>query len=183
MAASTKNAKYNASPVYGSLAYDYGRAGTYREKADRPVERQVIIPAPPKIREQAAAATQVKTKQGIAPLALLGYACAAILVIFSLMAKIQLTEVTDTSAQLETQLTDLNVAQNRLLINYENAFNLTEIEEYATTELGMKRLREEQVFYLENTVPDKAVIISSENDDSFADRVFDALASISEYFK
>lgn len=184
MAASTKNAKYNASPVYGSLAYDYGRVGTYREKMDRPVERQVIIPAAPKIKERAAAATQVKTKQGIAPLAILGYACAAILVIFSLMAKIQLTEVTDTSAQLETQLTDLNVAQNRLLINYEKAFNLTEIEEYATTELGMQRPREEQVFYLENTVPDKAVIISSsENNDSFADRVFDALASISEYFK
>lgn len=184
MTASTKNAKYNASPVYGSLAYDYGKAGTYREKMDRPVERQVIIPAPPKIREQAAAATQVKTKQGIAPLAILGYACAAILVIFSLMAKIQLTEVTDTSAQLETQLTDLNVAQNRLLINYEKAFNLTEIEEYATAQLGMQRPREEQVFYLENTVPDKAVIISSsENNDSFADRVFDALASISEYFK
>ena len=184
MAASAKNAKYNAGAVYGSLAYDYGKAGTYREKMDRPVERQVIIPAPPRIKEQAAAAAQVKTKQSIAPLAILGYACAAILVVFSLMAKIQLTEVTNTSAQLETQLTDLNVAQNRLLINYEKAFNLTEIEEYATTQLGMQRPREEQVFYLENTVPDKAVIISNnDSKDGFGDRVFDALSSIAEYFK
>lgn len=184
MAASTKNAKYNAEAVYGSLAYDYGRVGTYREKMDRPVERQVIIPAPPKIKEQAATATRVKTKQGIAPIAIIGYACAAILVIFSLMAKIQLTELTDNSAQLETQLSDLNVAQNRLLINYEKAFNLTEIEEYATTQLGMQRPRDEQVFYLENTVPDKAVIISSsDSKDGFFDRVFDALASLAEYFK
>jgi len=184
MAAPAKNEKYNANAVYGSLAYDYGKAGTYREKMDRPVERQVIIPAHPRIREQAAAAVRVKTKQGIAPLAMIGYACAAILVVFSLMAKIQLTEVTDTSAQLETQLSDLNVAQNRILINYERAFNLTSIEEYATTQLGMQRPREEQVFYLESTVPDKAVIVSgSDNKVGFCERVFDAIASIAEYFK
>lgn len=184
MATPAKNAKYGTNAVYGSLAYDYGRAGTYREKMDRPVERQVIIPAPPRIREQAAAAARVKTKQGIAPLAMIGYACAAILVVFSLMAKIQLTSVTNSSAQLETQLSDLNVAQNRILINYEKAFNLTSIEEYATTQLGMQRPREEQVFYLESTVPDKAVIISSsDNKVGFGDRVFDSLASIAEYFK
>lgn len=184
MANPAKNAKYGANAVYGSLAYDYGRAGTYREKMDRPVERQVIIPAAPRIREQAAAAARVKTKQGIAPLAMIGYACAAILVVFSLMAKIQLTTVTNSSAQLESQLSDFNVAQNRILINYEKAFNLTSIEEFATTELGMQRPREEQVFYLESTVPDKAVIINSgDNKVGFGDRVFDSLASIAEYFK
>ncbi len=184
MAATAKNVKYGADTVCGSLAYDYGRAGTYRERMDRPVERQVVIPAAPRIREQAAAAARIKSNQGIAPLALIGYACAAILVVFSLMAKIQLTEVTDTSAQLETQLSELNVAQNRILINYEKAFNLTSIEEYATTQLGMQRPREEQVFYLESSVPDKAVIInSSDNEVGFGERVFDALASIAEYFQ
>ncbi|NCB73736.1 MAG: hypothetical protein EOM51_03200 [Clostridia bacterium] len=184
MAVASKNTKISANTVYGSLAYDYGRADTYREKAARPVERQVIIPAPPSIRERAAAAVKVKTQQHVAPTAIIGYVCAAILVIFSLMAKIQLTEITDSSAQLETQLTDLNVAQNRLLINYEKAFNLTEIEEYATTQLGMQRPRDEQVFYLESTVPNKAVIITETGSDSgFGDRVFDFLASISEYFK
>ena len=178
MAAPVKNAKYGANTVYGSLAYDYGKTETYRERMDRPVERQVIIPAPPRITEQ------VKTKQSIAPLAIIGYACAAILVVFSLMAKVQLTEVTDTSAQLEQQLGELNVAQNRLLINYEKAFNLTEIEEYATTQLGMQRPREEQVIYLENTVPDKAVILSGADDKvSLGDRVFDALSSLAEYFR
>ena len=142
MAAAAKDVKYGDSAVYGSLAYDYGRAGTYREKMDRPVDRQVIIPAPPRIREQAMADARVKTRQSVAPLAIIGYVCAAILIVFTLMAKIQLTEVTDTSAQLEEQLSDLKVAQNRLLINYEKAFNLTEIEEYATTQLGMQRPRD-----------------------------------------
>ena len=149
------------------------------------MDQQVIIPAAPRIREQAAAAAKVKSTQSVSALAIIGYACAAVLLIFTLMAKIQLTEVTDTSAQLEEKLSDLKVAQNRLLINYEKAFNLTEIEEYATKQLGMQRPRDEQVFYLESTVPDKAVILKGEDEDktSLGDRIFDALASIAEYFK
>jgi len=184
MAATAKNVRYGENTVYGSLAYDYAKAGAYREKMDRPVDRQVIIPAAPKIAEQAAVKTGVKTRQSVAPLAVIGYACAAILVVFSLMAKIQLTEVTDSAVTLEQQLTDLNVAQNRLLINYEKAFNLTEIEEYATAELGMQRPRDEQIFYLDSTVPDKAVIIDNKDKQGgFAERVFDALSSIAEYFR
>jgi len=184
MAAATKNTGHTAHAVYGSMAYDYGRAETYREKIDRPVDRQVIIPAAPRIREQTVAETGAKTRQAVAPTAVIGFICAAILLVFTLMAKIQLTEVTDTSAHLEQQLGELQVAQNRLLINYEKAFNLTDIEEYATTQLGMQRPREEQVFYLSSSVPDKAVILSGEdNDDSFGDRVFDALSSIAEYFR
>lgn len=184
MAVSVNNAKHSANTVYGSLAYDYGRTGTYREKMDRPVDRQVIIPAPQRIREEAVAAARAKTRQSVAPLSIIGFACAAILVVFSLMAKIQLTEVTDISVGLEQQLSDLNVAQNRLLIDYEKAFNLTEIEEYAVSELGMQRPRDDQVYYLDNTVPDKAVIIDDKNgEDGFGDRVFDALSSIAEYFR
>lgn len=184
MATAEKSVRFDADSVYGSLAYDYAKAGAYREKMDRPVERQVIIPAPPKIREKTVTAAKAKTQQSISPLAIIGYMCAAVLLVFTLMAKIQLTEVTDTSAHLEQQLSDLKVAQKRLLINYEKAFNLTEIEEYATTELGMQRPRDEQVFYLESTVPDKAVILDGASDEeSFGDRVFDALSSIGEYFK
>ncbi len=185
MATAARNVKYTEKPVYGSLAYDYGETEIYRERTQRPVERQVIIPAPPRIKEQAAAAAKVKTKQSVSPFAMIGYACAAVLIVFTLMAKIQLTEITDTSAHLEQQLSDLKVAQNRLLINYEKAFNLTEIEEYATTQLGMQRPRDEQIFYLESTVPDKAVILSGEDEDKtgLGDRIFDALSSIAEYFK
>jgi len=185
MSAETKNAKYGDNAVYGSLAYDYGRAGAYRERIERPVDRQVIIPAPSKIREREASAARVKSRQSVSPLAIIGYACAAILVVFSLMAKIQLTEVTDSSAKLETQLSDLKTAQNRLLINYEKAFNMTEIEEYATTQLGMQRPRDEQVFYFESAVPDKAVILSGkdEGEAGLGERVFDALTSIAEYFR
>ncbi len=181
MAAERNNPAYGTG-VYGSLAYDYGKALPRR---DRPVDRQVIIPAPPRIREQERiAAHRVKTRQSISPMAIIGTACAAALLVFTLMARIQLTEVTDTAAHLEQQLIELEVAQNRLLIDYERAFNLTEIEEYATRELGMQRPRDEQIHYLSSTVPDKAMILSGESEGrDFGDRLFDTLSSIAEYFR
>lgn len=184
MAVTAKSSRYDENATYGSLAYDFNKAARYHERLDRPVDRQIIIPAAPKIRDEAAVAARVKTNQAISPLAIIGYVCAAILVVFSLMAKVQLTTVTDESANLEVQLTDLDVAQNRLLIDYEKAFNMTEIEEYASSKLGMQRPREEQVFYLDSTVPDKAVIIDSqETENGFGDRFMDALSSIAEYFR
>jgi len=184
MASTVKNPRYNANAVYGNLAYDYGKAVPYHEGMGRPVERQVIIPAPPRIREEAAVRTRVQTNQAVSPFALIGSVCAAILLVFTLMAKIQLTTVTNETVTLENQLSDLKVAQNRLLINYEKAFNLTEIEEYATNNLGMQRPRDEQIYYLDSSVPDKAVVLTGENSKSgFVERLFDAISSISEYFK
>jgi len=184
MAATVKSPRYGNNATYGSLAYDVNRPERYRERLDRPVDRQIIIPAAPKIREEVASAARVRTIQGISPLAIIGYLCAAILVVFTLMAKVQLTEVTDASANLEQQLNELSVSQNRLLINYEKAFNMTEIEEYATSQLGMQRPRDEQVFYLDSAVPDKAVIIDEKDTkDGFGDRIMDALSSIAEYFR
>jgi len=180
MAAAVKKPKYN----YGSVAYDYTRPLPYREEMDIPAKKQVVIPAPPKIREDAAVRTGAATRQAIAPLALIGFACAAILLVFTLMAKIQLTEITNQSAQLEQQLSQLKVSQDRILINYEKAFNLTEIEEYATSTLGMQRPRDEQVYYLDNNVPDKAVVMNTKPDkDSLGERIINALKSVGEYFR
>jgi Cell division protein FtsL. len=184
MATTVKNARYNESTVYGNLAYDYGKAAPYREGMGRPVDRQVVIPAPPRINEEVAVRTRVQTNQAVSPFALIGFVCAAILLVFTLMAKIQLTAVTNGTVTLENKLSDLKVTQNRLLINYEKAFNLTEIEEYATNNLGMQRPRDEQVFYLDSSVPDKAVVLTGKTAKSgFIERFFDAVSSISEYFK
>ena len=179
MAAASKQSRYVGSAVYGSLAYDYGRVGDFSE---RPASRQLVIPAPPQIREEVIGQARVRTRQSVSPFAIIGYLCAAALLVFTLMAKIQLTAVTDESAHLEAQLSELQVAQNRLLIDYERAFNLTEIEEYATNALGMQRPRDEQLYYLSSSVPDKAVIMEGDNV-SFGDRIFDLLASLSEYFR
>lgn len=179
-AATTRRRRYTAETTYGNLAYDYDRTAPF--PGDRPVDRQVIIPGATTVADEVAPAVRVRTKQAVAPMAIVGYVCAAVLLIFTLMAKIQLTEVTDQSAKLEEKLASLKVDQNRMLINYEKAFNTTEIETYATTQLGMQRARDDQVYYLDSTVPDKAVVIEAADSDSLAARIRAALDSLAEYF-
>lgn len=158
--------------VYGSLAYDFTavpefypeRERTPRRPGDDYARRRVVIPAPPQLGEEEQTRRAVRTKQSVSPAVLLGCALAAVMVVLFLMARIQLTEVTDVSAQLESRLTELESEQSRLRIEYESAFNLAEIEEYATTVLGMQKPREEQTYYLDSSVPDKATVIKEENE-------------------
>lgn len=183
MAASARYANdYNT----GSLAYNYESTAARPQQWAAPrYSEPAETAAAPKIRENVVAeAHAVAYTQSISPLAIVGFICAAVLIVFLLMAKIQLTAVTDEAVALERQLTDLEVSQNRLLIDYESAFNLTEIEEYATTQLGMQRPREDQIYYLDSAVPDKAVVIEKSDDGKgLRGRLFDMLESISEYFR
>lgn len=180
------NTRYASDYNTGSLAFNYGSTAPAYPEWTAPAPKERVQPrTAPKIIEDTSAKTHAAAyTQSISPLAIVGCICAAVMVVFLLMAKIQLTELTDQAVALENQLTELSVAQNRLLIDYESAFNLTEIEEYATTQLGMQRPREDQIFYLESTVSDKAVIIeNSDGKKGLGDRLFDMLSSVSEYFK
>lgn len=186
--------EFTSIPVYGSLAYDFQTAMPYpeREWGMPPPQRQeredrrVVIPAPPMEDERVHTGSRTRTypRQAISPFSIIGFACAIVLIIFTLMAKIQLTVITDQAVALETQLSELELAQNRLLIQYESVFNRTEIEEYATSVLGMQRPCQEQVIYLSSSAPDKAVVIEeAKGPGSLLDRLSDMFGFIAEYFK
>lgn len=175
-----KTTSYGQSAVYGSLAYDFSNVSVYPEQVyGRPLD----IPAPPKIREKVVTKTAPRPKQYLAPTAVLGFACAAVLVVFALMAQIQLTTVSNEAAILETQLAELKVEQTKLLIGYESAFNLAEIEEYAINSLGMQKPRSDQVFYINGGAPDRAVIFEPQGDrDKLTDRLKDLLSGLGGIF-
>ena len=46
----------------------------------------------------------------------------------------------------------------------------------------MQRARDDQVYYLDSSVPDKAVVIEAKDEDSLAARIRAAFASLAEYF-
>lgn len=173
-------------PVFGSLAYDFETAPAYPEReweGPRREERKVVIPAPPSTDEQIRERPLVRPKQAISPFSIIGFACAAVLLIFTLMAKIQLTVITDEAAVLESQFEALQLSQSRLRIEHESVFNRTEIEEYAISVLGMQRPREEQIIYLNSSAPDKAVVLEeSEDTYGFFDRLSNMFGFIAEYF-
>lgn len=173
-------------PVYGSLAYDFETAvpvPEWEREAPRRDDRKIVIPAPPSTVEHVNTRTKARPKQTVSPFSVIGFACAAVLLVFTLLAHIQLTIVTDQTAELEASLEELQLSQSRLLIEHESVFNRTEIEEYAINVLGMQRPRAEQIIYLNSSAPDKAVVLESdEGKYSFLDRISEIFSLISEYF-
>lgn len=171
--------------VYGNLAYDLGSPAIEFEYYAPPAGEVLEEPAvdAPVVEEKAAASAAALNRQAIAPFALIGFACAAMLLVFSLMARIQLTSISDETVALQSELTELETEQQKLLIEYESAFNLAEIEEYAMNELGMQKPRDDQIYYIDGTAPDKAVAAENGEGTGFLDRIGAFFASLGEYFR
>ena len=119
-------------------------------------------------------------------MAVLGFAIAAVLIVFSLVARVQLSQASAQVSALEDQYAQLQEQQTRLRIDYESAFNLTEIEDYAIHELGMQKPRSDQLYYISSSdATDTAVVLDQTAAEplSLADRFGDFLTSIVEYFR
>jgi len=167
---------YKSQYVSGSVAYDYDSPAF----PDYGTGRQVEIPSAHKVRDEVVSDTRVVTEQAIAPTAILGFALAAVLLVFSLFARAQLSQVSLQVVELQSQLTQLETEKQKLLIEYEYAFNLAEIEDYALRELGMQQPYSDQMYYINSGTPDRAEIIVPETNNSWFDKVFSV---IGEYLK
>ena len=181
---------YGQNAVSGSLAYDFDNPELYRE-----IEYGLPLPfdAPPAEAEQMQeqeqedalpqTRSQTRAKQSVAPAAVLGVLVAAAMFVAAIMAQIQLTGLSSERISLETELAELQTKNARLQIADESAFNLTEIEEYAVTELGMQKPGADQITYIDTSSPDRAVVIRDSSGDGFVDRLSDFLAELGSYFR
>ena len=100
--------------------------------------------------------------------------------VFSLFARAQLSQVSLQVVEQQTILEELAVEKQKLLVQYEFAFNLTEIEDYAITQLGMQQPRNEQIYYISSGVADRAEVLTPEGKEHGLQKVFSA---IGEYFR
>ena len=190
MAAAAVQRKYGQGAVYGSLAYDFNNPELYREEY-APTKPAAKPKAEPRTRTQTQTRTQVRTRartavhsrQSIAPLTIVGMLAAAFLVVIAILAQAQIVGISSQSVALQQQLSELEEQQSKLRIAYESAFNMAEIEEYATNTLGMQKPRADQIFYIDTSSPDKAVVIADGQSDGFVDRVSDYLSGVFAYFK
>ena len=73
--------------------------------------------------------------------------------------------------------------QAKLRIQYESAFNMSDIENYAIQSLGMQKPKADQIFYIDTSAPDKAVVIASAENTAFVDRVSDFLSGFGAFFR
>lgn len=194
MAAATVSRRgYAGGAVNGSVAYDLNHPAFQPQRYGQP-QIQVIPGRKSRQQEQAERQTRAqsrtrvrthaKNRQALAPMALLGFGVAAVLLVFSLMARIQLIAVTDGTVALENQLSELQTENAKLQIAYESAFNLTEIESYATHVLGMQQPRSDQVYYVNGAAVDRAeVMVEKTGEQRLSDRFDDLISSVGEYFE
>ena len=180
--ASPASRKRNTARTDGNAAYDLRSNAAEEYLYSAPVE----LPHAPRTTEAVVPESVPTPKQAIAPLAVLGFAIAAVLIIVSLVARVQLSQASAEVSALEDQYAELQEQQTRLRIDYESAFNLTEIEDYAIHELGMQKPRSDQLYYISSSdATDTAVVLdqSAAEPLSLADRLGDFFSSILEYFR
>ena len=180
--ASPSSRKRNTARMDGNAAYDLRSNAAEEYLYSAPVE----LPHAPRTTEAVVPESVPTPKQAIAPLAVLGFAIAAVLIVISLVARVQLSQASAEVSALEDQYAELQEQQTRLRIDYESAFNLTEIEDYAIHDLGMQKPRSDQLYYISSSdAADTAVVLdqSAAEPLSLADRLGDFFSSILEYFR
>ena len=81
----------------------------------------------------------------------------AVLLIFSLLERVELIRQNDVNLELRAELRELREENRRLAIKYEYAVNMTELEKYAKNELGMLSIAQIVPEKIEVETQDKAL--------------------------
>ena len=185
-----KTYNFVTGAVDGTQAYDFSNPGLYREEeyysepAGRPRRRErqqsrewVKEDTRERVRTDAAAA--VKNAQGVPVLSILGVAVAAVLLALTLLAQIRLTDISYNAAKLEDQISELELRQDKLTVEYETVFNLKDVESIAVDQLGMQEPMNDQIYYLTGVASaDRAEVITRDGADLFSLGLSDIFRSI-----
>lgn len=166
--------------VNGNTAYDrYGSLSVSRETA-APARPQVQ--SRPRLRKLE---TKVYARHNISPFAITGFVAVIGLMMLVIFSYVQLTEITDQSISLKTQLSQLQNEKVKLLSQYEDATDLSTLKNRAISELGMMSPDTDQIEYINMSQSDKAVIIQKQEQGVSAS-VFQAIKGsvyyVLEYF-
>ncbi len=187
MAARQASVKYaSRTAVHGSNAYDLKQAAAAQaipQSAPVYAPEHEVRPAPERqARPSAKPASKTQRYYGVSLFAVTGFVLVAVMMVFVVLAQIKFTEISDETAQLKTQLSALSETERKLQIDYEAAFDINEIEDYATNVLGMAKPVESQIGTVTAAAQDKAVVISA-GQSGEGESLTTFLSSLTAYFK
>ena len=161
--AAARELRYNSrSAVYGDLAYDLDRE--VRERALRHAgeapRHQTAVEAVPKAkpRVRSLSKAQVRQRQKVSVLSVLGVGAAIGLAVMVLMGYIQLTIISDEVVSLQNQLEELQTENVTLTAQHEQMFDLATVKEVA----GMSKPSSSQIYYIDLSEGDSAVVYQQE---------------------
>lgn len=144
---------YRDYAAYGNLAYDLDR-----------VERDEHIrtkKAQPRIKTIESNEIRVRKAEKVSPFAILGFATVAVFMVLVLMSYIQLTEISGDVVAMKSQLSALQSENVSLVTRYEQAFDLAAVET-AAEQAGMNKASTGQIYYVDLSSPDTAVVYQTE---------------------
>lgn len=173
MAGNTNGQKY--SRLYnGSAAYAIPEP-RWQEQEEQQPER-IKKPRPMQA---------VQTAYGISVFSVVGFVVVAVMAVLVLMAYIGYTDAAAETMEYKNRIETLSEEERRLTIAYEQAFNISEVDDYARNVLGMDKPSRDQVGTAGTGSYDRAVIYdqSSTNDSTAIKGLFAFLASLTEYFR
>jgi len=201
MAARTSNIRYaSRSAVYGSNAYDLNRVGglkkagsaapapseiqrTPARPADRPSPRREPSSAPKKA-PSPRSSRRAQRYYGVSLSAAVGFAVVAVLLVFVLLAQVKYAEVTSETVALQKTLDQLSEEERKLRIRYEQVFDVNQVAQYATNQLGMTRPVGSQMETISATAKDETVVADAKKrTPRQSENMATFLASLLSYFK
>ena len=178
-----------AEYLYGSTAYHFGTAAP----AEVPVFPEIPVKEPipqvvPLPSEEEIVHTGVKTEPRsqvqISLFVLIFIPVLLASAVLLLSSYMKLTALSDETAVLSRELQELKTDHKRLTIQYESTFDLSEVETYAKSALGMVKAGADQTTFVRSTEGDKAQILGSQGFLADWERKLDSFARrIQAYFQ
>ena len=177
MAAQAATKRYAHRSMYdGSAAYDLDRREWYEEE-----QEQKQAPKPKQ-------ATRPRESYGFPALTVIGAVVAAVLIVFALLGYVNYNELTTETVRLEHKIEELREQERKLTVRYEETFDITSVEAYASNVLSMSKPDQSQIIELGLSSKDKAVVVSDHvRDQAEAGASFGGLVqffgTLAAYFK
>jgi cell division protein FtsL len=188
---SSQRKNQNNRFVSGNLAYDYDyldrerRSSSQQDHWEREERREYERVSHTQPKKRQAAAPRRRERIRISPLAVLGYAVTAVLMVALINCYAELTEVSRSVASMQQELAELEEEHVSLLGRYERVFDLSAIKNAAEA-AGMAKPSASQVYYIDLSAPDSVVLYQGA-DANLLERVFASVGqdvfSLVEYFK
>jgi hypothetical protein len=174
---------YAATYSNGNLAAAVGGAA----RAERYARPGALPAAPERARQGAREREPAREEKayGVSLFAVVGAVLVAALMTLVVLAYVSMTTVSKSTVDLKLRINELEAEERRLRIDYENVFDMAQIESYAVNVLGMLPASEGQIGAISAAATDKAVIIGDDaaGKGNFIDDMTGFIASLLEYFR
>lgn len=152
---------------------------------DKQYRRRQETEAERRSRQRAQSKAAVRPAQKVSPMAVLGFAGVAGMMVLLLLCYVQINAVSRSITSMKNEISQLEIEQTALLTRYEQSFDLATVKAAAEA-AGMSQPSESQVYYIDLPGEDQAVAYSGGTGGMFRgvlDSIHSGIDSLKAYFR